>query len=310
MGARTATQHSQRQLGGGWGRGGGDCFLRETTGTGHHTVPMTCVWLLAGLVLLATFRHAATQSVLGAPKPPQRSDRWFVQGQAAMQDRIEKLQRRREVRAKNVILFVADGYGVTSNQATRLFAGQNNRVPSGVSATMAGADGLMVGADQMYGEEHILPAEDMPNLALSKTYNTNAQTPDSAGTASALNTGVKAKAGVISVREGARRGFCTDLGQPALDYSAADLGDSIAGTNLTETCAPLHPIAPLSFALRREDSPVGTLTLLQIRRDGEEGVRQEDWCASLALAPSPLIFSCKSEKSLCGTGAAEPTVCI
>ena len=35
----------------------------------------------------------------------------------------------------------------------------------------------MVGSEQHYGEEHILPAEDMPNLALSKTYNTNAQTP-------------------------------------------------------------------------------------------------------------------------------------
>ena len=33
------------------------------------------------------------------------------------------------------------------------------------------------------------------------------------------------------------------------------------------------------------------------------------WCASLALAALPLIFSYKSEKSLCGTGApAWPTV--
>ena len=30
------------------------------------------------------------------------------------------------------------------------------------------------------------------------------------------------------------------------------------------------------------------------------------WCASLALAPSPLISLYKSEKSLCGTGAATP----
>ena len=36
------------------------------------------------------------------------------------------------------------------------------------------------------------------------------QTPDSAGTASALNTGVKTKAGVISVQEGLRRGCDCD----------------------------------------------------------------------------------------------------
>jgi alkaline phosphatase len=76
----------------------------------------------------------------------------------------------------------------------------------------------------------------MPNFALSKTYNTNAQTPDSAGTASALNTGVKTKSGVISVREGLKRGYCTDLGPPK-DYTTSGVGAGIADTNLTETCA-------------------------------------------------------------------------
>jgi alkaline phosphatase len=198
--------------------------------------------MLTAVALLAVVGTAVrAQSTQGVPKPPQAKDRWFVQGQAAIQDRIEKLQRRREVRAKNVILFVADGYGITSNQATRLFAGQNNRAPSGVSETLAGEDTIMVGADQSYGEEHILPNEDMPNLGLSKTYNSNAQTPDSAGTASALNTGVKTKSGVISVRENLRRGYCTDVGQPDVDYTAADVRESIVDTNLTETCASHAP---------------------------------------------------------------------
>lgn len=77
----------------------------------------------------------------------------------------------------------------------------------------------------------------MPNFALSKTYNANAQTPDSAGTASALNTGVKTKAGVISVREGLKRGYCTDLGVPK-NFTTANRD---ASTNLTETCAPSRP---------------------------------------------------------------------
>jgi alkaline phosphatase len=191
---------------------------------------------LAGLALLLAAERGAAQSSAGNAKPPQRGDRWFVQGQNAIQDRLEKLQRKRENRAKNVILFVADGHGITSNMATRLFAGQYDRAPSGVSATLAGEDGGMVGADSSYGEEHIVPAEDMPNFALSKTYNTNAQTPDSAGTASALNTGVKTKSGVISVREGLKRGFCTDVGAP-IDYTDADLGATMTDTNLTETFA-------------------------------------------------------------------------
>lgn len=257
------------------------------------------------LALSGGVQDAAAQSSAGKPSPPQRNDRWFVQGQAAMQDRIEKLQRRRETRAKNVILFVADGYGITSNQATRLFAGQYDRAPSGVSATLAGADGAMVGADQSYGEEHILPNENMPNLALSKTYNTNAQTPDSAGTASALNTGVKTKSGVISVREGLRRGYCTDLGPNDAGYSVSGLEEAIVDTNLTETCAflPSHHDAPFTHrafvpplpphhaaaaAVLNDCQPV-----LQIRRDSEEGIwhesRRNYYCSGNACHTSVCV---------------------
>ena len=34
-----------------------------------------------------------------------------------------------------------------------------------------------------------------------------------------------------------------------------------------------------------------------------------DWCAPPALAPLPLIFSYKPEKSLCGTGAGRRLTC-
>jgi alkaline phosphatase len=54
----------------------------------------------------------------------------------------------------------------------------------------------------------VLPQENFPYLALVKTYNTNAQTPDSAGTATATHSGVKTKAGVIGVDETLTRGDC------------------------------------------------------------------------------------------------------
>ena len=47
------------------------------------------------------------------------------------------------------------------------------------------------------GEEGYLSWEKFPYSALSKTYNTDQQTPDSAGTATAFMTGVKSKAGEI-----------------------------------------------------------------------------------------------------------------
>lgn len=111
--------------------------------------------------------------------------------------------------AKNVILFIADGMDVTTSTAARILAGQK-----------AG----------MAGEEHLLAFETLPWIALAKTYNTNVQTPDSAGTATAMVTGHKTKAGVLSVDQTVARGDCDgSKGRelPTLLDVAADTGRRI-----------------------------------------------------------------------------------
>lgn len=90
-------------------------------------------------------------------------------------------------RAKNVILFVGDGMSLTTVTAARILEGQRAGRP---------------------GEENQLAWESFPNTALSKTYNTDTQTPDSAGTMTAMATGVKTRAGAISVGPSAARGDC------------------------------------------------------------------------------------------------------
>jgi alkaline phosphatase len=92
--------------------------------------------------------------------------------------------------AKNVILFIGDGMGVSTVTAARILAGQ-----------LAGNT----------GEENELFFETFPNVALSKTYNTDAQVPDSAGTMSAIVTGVKTDRGIISVNQYASRGDCNSV---------------------------------------------------------------------------------------------------
>lgn len=57
----------------------------------------------------------------------------------------------------------------------------------------------------------MLPQEAFPNLALVKTYTTNGQTPDSAPTASAMNTGVKTKNTMINVSEDVNVGDCAGI---------------------------------------------------------------------------------------------------
>lgn len=82
-------------------------------------------------------------------------------------------------RAKNIILFVGDGMGISTVTAARIFDGQSQG---------------------MTGEEHALAFEDFENVALVKTYNTNAQVPDSAGTATAIMSGYKTNIGAVNVR--------------------------------------------------------------------------------------------------------------
>lgn len=88
---------------------------------------------------------------------------------------------------RNVILFLGDGMGISTITAARIFAGQ-----------LQGDN----------GEEHLLSFETFPNVALIKTYNTDRQVPDSAGTMSAIITGEKTRFWVLSIDASVPRDDC------------------------------------------------------------------------------------------------------
>jgi alkaline phosphatase len=131
--------------------------------------------LCAALLLLTTAPATAAPAL-----QPAQADAYWDMGRAALADRMRIANRPK--RAKNVILMVGDGMGITTITAARIFDGQN---PGN-------------GAPRRSGEENSLSFERLPHLALVKTYNINAQVSDSAGTASAMNTGVKTDIGVIN----------------------------------------------------------------------------------------------------------------
>ncbi len=110
---------------------------------------------------------------------------WFSNGEQTAKQ--ASLLRPNRHSARNLILFIGDGMGVTTVTAARILAGQQRGEP---------------------GEENLLSFEHFPYVALSKTYNTNQQTPDSAGTMSAIMTGEKTRAGLIAVDATVRRNDC------------------------------------------------------------------------------------------------------
>ncbi|HEV7270229.1 alkaline phosphatase [Pseudoxanthomonas sp.] len=129
-------------------------------------------------------------------------------------------------RAKNVIVFLGDGMSLTTVAAARIFEGQRKGAP---------------------GEENLLSWEHFPHTAFSKTYNTDSQTPDSAGTMTAIASGVKSHMGAIGVSAG-RKGECTPDGSKDL-LSWLTLADSAGmATGIVTTARITHATPAAMYA--------------------------------------------------------------
>ncbi len=107
---------------------------------------------------------------------------WIEKGEAALKAALSV--KPNEQQAKNVILFVGDGMGVSTVTAARIFEGNQKG---------------------MDGEGNQLAFEKLPYLGLSKTYSTNQQTADSGATMTAMMTGVKTNGGLISTAQTIQR---------------------------------------------------------------------------------------------------------
>lgn len=132
-------------------------------------------------------------------------------------------------KGKNIILFVGDGMGVSTVTAARIFDGQNKG---------------------MLGEENSLSFEKMPFSGLAKTYNVDAQTPDSAGTMTAMMTGVKTDVGVVGVDQSVERGDCTQGGDLVTALELAEIGGM--STGIVSTARITHATPAAAYAKSAE----------------------------------------------------------
>jgi len=154
----------------------------------------------------------------------QKESRWYTDGQAIV---AKKTQQITVAKAKNVILFVGDGMGISTLTAARILEGQ-----------LQGKS----------GEEGYLSFETFPYSAQVKTYNVDAQTPDSAGTMTAMMSGVKTDVGVIGVDEDIERGVCTSVAGNEL-ISAIEIAE-IKGlsTGVVSTARITHATPAATYA--------------------------------------------------------------
>ncbi|MEX0297630.1 MAG: alkaline phosphatase [Kordiimonas sp.] len=164
------------------------------------------------------------------------TDSWLAEGSATIQAKLKQKPNKR--RAKNVILFVGDGMGISTLTAGRIMEGQ-----------MAGHS----------GEENLLSFEQFPYTALVKTYNVDAQVADSAGTASALNTGTKTRIGSINTAPDHPQAVCKGMMDNAptpLAHYAEKIGMS---TGIVSTARLTHATPAAVYAhspIRRWESDI------------------------------------------------------
>lgn len=129
-------------------------------------------------------------------------------------------------RAKNVIVFLGDGMSLTTVTAARILEGQRK----------GGS-----------GEENRLAWETFPATAFSKTYTTDSQTPDSAGTMSAITTGVKTHMGAIAVYAGSTTDCADSRGKHAQTW--LELADAAGmATGVVTTARVTHATPAATYA--------------------------------------------------------------
>lgn len=183
--------------------------------------------LLAGALAAMTATTALADKKKEALPDYQANNPWYVAGEENVKSKDFIKSKGKGKDAKNVILFIGDGMGVSTITAARILEGQ------------------LMGLE---GEEHNLSFDLFPYTGLAKTYNVNAQTPDSAGTMTAMMTGVKTDVGVIGVDEDIERGDCETVFGNELT-TALELAElSEKSTGVVSTARITHATPAATYA--------------------------------------------------------------
>jgi len=131
-----------------------------------------CYAIILAVWIISAFLPEAEAKPKYDPRE-EKAEYWIKSGQERL---LSEIRRRKEAEglrgkvAKNVILFIGDGMGMSTITAARVY---KNQLEGG------------------YGEESELSFEQFPFLGLSRTYGVNYQVTDSASTATAILSGVK-----------------------------------------------------------------------------------------------------------------------
>ena len=188
---------------------------------------------LAGALGLAACAATATQGAKLAPEaavsrpsvtPQQAGDSYY---EKAAENVGARAGDNYTARAKNVILFIGDGMGISTVTAGRIYAGQQRGVD---------------------GESYQLTMESLPYSAFSKTYSHDAQVADSASTATAMMSGVKTGSRTLGLRSGVAYSNCASADGQETDSIFEIAERAGLATGIVSTARITHATPAATYA--------------------------------------------------------------
>ncbi|XP_070542772.1 alkaline phosphatase, tissue-nonspecific isozyme-like [Ptychodera flava] len=186
------------------------------------------------MVRLTTFIYLVAVLCIADTQPPEY---WKEKADRDLQ-RALRLKQNTNV-AKNIVLFLGDGNGISTITATRIYKGQMQ-------------------PDNLGGEEYELYYERFPNIGMSKTYCNDRQVPDSAATGTAYLCGVKSNYNTIGMDYRVQKGNCT-MPAPAVDSILKLAQDAGKATGIVTTTRITHATPANTYAHSPERAWEGTI---------------------------------------------------
>jgi alkaline phosphatase len=192
---------------------------------------MTLRMFALGACLLAGLSVGAAGVARADGPLVQTNDPYFTSAAGELRAALKRAPNTR--RAKNIILFVGDGMGMTTVTAARIRQGER-----------AGRDGV----------SNKLVFETLPYAALSRTYSHDSEVTDSAPSASAMTTGVKSRNGVINMTSAVAENDCkSGLAHPATTIAElAEIAGMSTGAVTTTRITHATPAAVYAHAAGRD----------------------------------------------------------
>lgn len=190
-------------------------------------------WITLGVSALALAACSGGSAQSGAEDtslnrtaklPVQAEDSYYVSAARAVAARKD---RDPVPSAKNVIIFVGDGMGISTITAGRIFTGQQKGVD---------------------GESYQLAMDSLPYSAFSKTYSHNSQVSDSASTATALVAGVKANSRTLGVTQDVPFRDCDSQKANTVDTLFELAEDAGLATGIISTARITHATPASAYA--------------------------------------------------------------